>query len=246
MHRLGCASDPDLPLPRASAARPSIDSTKTDIRVLASSAAAFQTTPGQGPADVTASGGPSFQQTMGPLPPSPSTEPLPPSTTTELDAVAARAGSPAVIGPPTPSQTELPSVTSGRENEAQMRAVNASPTPETPRIQPSHTTQLPVTPSTSPLPEKTAPTGSRDTTAQTASPATTDPPPASEVSSPSASSNMAKTVMGSLKHALKIAKEVAGALPPLQAALGVVAASIEIYEVNVEFQMFDNERTSVL
>ena len=243
MHRLGCASDPDLPLPRASAARPSTDSAKTDTRVGGSSPAASQTTPGQGPANVTASGGPSFRQTIVPLYSSSPTVPLTPGITTELDAVAAPARSLADLDPSITSQPQSPSATSGVENEMQSRAMDVPPPQETPRIQPSRTAQLPDTPSTSPLPEKTAPAPSGDTTAQAASTAATHPPaPASSLPE---SSNTAKTVMGGLKHALKIAKEVSGALPPLQAALGAVVASMEIYEVSAEFQMCDHERTSI-
>ena len=157
--------------------------------------------------------------------------------------VAAPTRSTAVTEPSTRSQTQSSSATSGGENEVQMRAVDAPPTPQTPHIQPSQTAQIPVTPSTSVLPEKTTPTEPRETTTQATSPSTTDPP--APASSPSASSNAAKTVMGGLKHALKIAKEVSGALPPLQAALGAVVASIEIYEVSAEFQMFNKESTPV-
>ena len=45
------------------------------------------------------------------------------------------------------------------------------------------------------------------------------------------SSDTIKTAMGALLSVLKIAKEASAPLPPLQAALGAVVASIEIYNV---------------
>ena len=223
---LWCVSNPELPLDHTSPAV-SLPQAKVDTSTIASPAQEA-TSLAAAPSDFSPD---HPSQAATPLPPSPSPPPVQ-DTTTQSDAAATQAPSvPPIAQPPndTSLQTRSSPAVTGRENEQQTKTTGTSPSIANADTEASldQSPQPPEASSTSSEPEKPALGAS----------VVESPNPVGEghhstTTTPRGWADFKKTAKGALLSILKIAKEASAPLPPLQAVLGGVVASVEIYDVS--------------
>ena len=225
---LWCVSNPESPLDQTS---PAVSSPQAKVDTGTVTSPAQEVT-----SSAAATGGPSPDHSSQAAIAPPSSPPLPPVriTTTQPDTATAQTPSvPPLAQPVTdhPLQTQSSAAVPCGENEQETPATGTS----SPSIANADTEaslaqspQPPGASSASPVPEKPALGAS-----------VVEPPnPVAEghrspTTTPQGWSDFKKTAKGALLSILKIAKEASTPLPPLQAVLGGVVASVEIYNVSV-------------